>query len=330
MRRPYYLLGVLYLLIVTNIHAQETFEHPVDYNNFIVVEMNLVVMRNLEYISQSVHTENFSEIERKRKKVIKQIKEAHKKVQMQVAFKGGERLKTESLAVLELYLKVFEVELAEANILKQTSKESYEAMENYFKAQDLAEKNLGKAGDRFAKAQKLYAKKHKLDMTAETDSDAMDNQLKRISDVNEYTRKLFLAYFKVSKHSATFLDAVNEQNKTNIEGKRKRLVAAASTTLEMLRQMDGFSGDRDYLEKTIALVTFYETIGQKGFADIARVIKAKQEDLTQADIDAYNAAINEHNQKSMQLINDFNNAQLQLLQRNVPKYKVSKRKVRRM
>ena len=120
------------LLNVVAINAQQTFSHPIDYNNFIVEEMNQIVVKNLEYISQSVHSDNFEAIEAKRKNVIRQIQGAYKNVNNQEAFKNGEQLKIESLAVLGMYKKVFELELSEANMLKQTSQESYEAMEREY------------------------------------------------------------------------------------------------------------------------------------------------------------------------------------------------------
>ncbi len=329
--RNFTLLIVLWVL--TNpIMAQKNFAHPIDYNNYIVEEMNMIVMKNLEYISQSVHSDNFEAIEAKRKNVIRQIKGAHKRVNAQKAYDGGEQLKIESLAVLQTYQKVFEMELSEANMLKQTSQESYEAMERYFKAQDKAERNLGLASERFQRASMRYAKKHKIDnLKAEAEKDGMvENELKRISDVNEYTRKLFLAYFKVSKQNGIFFDAVNAQNKAGLEGKRKRVAMTASSTLDKLNTMEGFRGDTDFLEKTKALVLFYKNIAENGYRSIVKVVKKQQSDLTKEDVDGYNEAIEKSNIESPKLLNAFNEAQKRLLQKNIPKHNVTNKRVKRM
>lgn len=320
------------LLNVVAINAQKTFSHPIDYNNFIVEEMNQIVVKNLEYISQSVHSDNFEAIEAKRKNVIRQIQDAHKSVNNQEAFKNGEQLKIESLAVLGMYKKVFELELSEANMLKQTSQESYEAMERYFKSQDRAEKSLGKAGDRFQRASKSYAKKHKIDnLKEEGEVDpAVESQLKRIADVNAYTRKLFLAYFKVSKYNGIFFDAVNGQNKAGLEGKRRKVVMAANDILTHLNSMKGFRGDTDFLDKTKAIVQFYKDISENGYKSIVTVMKKKQSELSQKDVDGYNMAIEKSNKQSPKLLNEFNEAQKRLLQKNIPKHNVTNKKVRRM
>lgn len=319
-------------MAATPIFAQQEFAHPIDYNNYIVEEMNLIVMKNLEYISQSVHSDNFEAIEAKRKNVIRQIKASHKRVHGQKAYEGGGQLKIESLAVLETYQKVFEMELSEANMLKQTSQESYEAMEKYFKAQDRAEKNLGLASERFQKASKRFAKKHKIDnLRAEAEEGGMvENELKRISDVNEYTRKLFLAYFKVSKQNGIFFDAVNAQEKAGLEGKRRRVAMTASSVLDNLNTMKGFRGDTDFLEKTKALVLFYKNIANNGYKSIVKVVKKEQADLVKEDIDGYNEAIEKSNRESPRLLNAFNEAQKHLLQKNIPKHNVTNKRVKRM
>ena len=320
---------LLFFLISAFATAQE-FNHPVDYNNFIVEEMNEIVGKNLEYISQSVHSEDFNAIEIKRKNLVKQIQKAYNNISQTDPYEKGEKLQSECVEVLNMYKKVFEVEFQEVNSLRRSSKESYEAMEAYFAAQDKAEKNLSKATDRFYKAQKSFIKSHGIQMEKGGDKDSeMSQQFKNISEVNEYTRKLFLINFQLSKYNSIFFEAVSEKNTAGLDAKRKRIEAAADRSIEQMSKMKGYKGDKDLLEKTMKIAEFYKKMSSDGFASIVKVLKAKDKDLTQTDVDAYNEAIQEYNTTIPKLTDDFNNAQNELMKKHTPKVGVTNKKVKR-
>lgn len=325
MKRYLLLIG---LALVSSATFAQTFDQPVEYNNFIVEEMNGVVGKNLEYISQSVHSENFEQIEIKRKNVLKQIETAFTNISTAKPYEKGESLQAECVEVLNLYKGVFGTEMEEVNLLKESSQASFEAMETYFKAQDKAEKNLARATDRFYKAQKSFLKSHDIQMEAMENAE-QNNVLQEISDVNEYVRNLYLIYFQMSKYSTIFLEAAGNEDKAGIDGKRKRLVAAANRASEKLNKMSGFKDDETFLKSTKAMVNLYKDLGENGFADIVKAVKTKQEDLTQADVDAYNKAIEKLNTAAPKLNNDFNQAQMELLKKHIPKHNVMNNKIKR-
>jgi hypothetical protein len=307
----------------------QSFEHPVAYNNFIVEEMNAIVNKNLEYISQSVHSDNFEAVETKRKNLIQQIQTAYNNISKATPYEKGEKLKAECVEVLNMYKNVFEVEYQEVNILKQSSEGSFESMEAYFTAQDKAEKNLSKATDRFYKAQKSYIKIHNIP-TEESDGESeLEKQFKAISEVNAYTRELYLIYFQMTKYSSAFLEAVSQDDKGGIDGKRKRLEAAAEQALEKLTKMQGFKGDGGLLNATTKIANFYNELTKNGFVDVVKVIKAKQADLTQDDVDKFNAAIELFNTKLPELVAEYNEAQTELMKKHIPKGNIIDKKVKR-
>lgn len=319
---------IAFFLISTASFAQE-FEHPVEYNNFVVEEMNQIVGKNLEYISQSVHSDNFQQTEIKRKNLVKQIQSAYNNISQTNPYENGEKLQTECVEVLNMYKQVFEIEFQEVNVLKQTSKESYEAMEAYFLAQDQAEKNLSKATDKFYKAQKAFIKSHDIEMKEGESDNEMDAQFKKLSKVNEYTRILYLINFQLSKYNSIFFEAVGNNESAGLDAKRKRIESAADRSIEKMKKMEGFEGDRDLLDKTMKLAKFYKEMSANGFADIVKVVKSKQEDLTQDDVDRYNEAIEKYNTKIQRLTNDFNQAQNDLMKKHTPKVNVTNKKVKR-
>jgi|AntRauTorckE5430_2_1112549.scaffolds.fasta_scaffold10651_2 hypothetical protein len=307
----------------------QSFEHPVAYNNFIVEEMNAIVGKNLDYISQSVHSDNFEAVEVKRKSLVQQIQTAYTNISKATPYEKGEKLQSECVEVLNLYKDVFETEYQQVNILKQSSEGSFEAMEVYFMAQDKAEKNLSKATERFYKAQKNYIKIHDIPTGESNGSSALEKQFEAIAEVNAYTRKLYLIYFQMTKYGSTFLDAVGQDDKGGIDGKRKRLEAVSDQALEELSQMQGFKGDDGLLNATIKIAKFYNETSKNGFVDVVTVVRAKQADLTQADVDGYNEAIESFNKKFPGLVNEYNAAQTELMKKHVPKGNVVDKKIKR-
>lgn len=323
------LIVVVAFLSINAISFAQVFDHPADYNNFIIGEMNQIVTKNLEYISQSVHSDNFEQKELKRKNLVKQIKTAYENISGTKPYENGEKLQSECVEVLNMYKQVFEVEFQEVNLLKETSQESFETMENYFKKQSQAEENLAKATDRFYKAQKAFIKSHDIPMEKASADKTIEDQFKVMSEVNEYTRTLYLINFQLTKYNSIFFEAVGNKETAGLDAKRKRIESAADRSIEQMSKMEGFKGDRNLLDKTLKVAKFYKEMSANGFADIVKVLKAKQEDLTQDDVDKYNEAIQKYNTNIQGMTDDFNRAQSELMRKHTPKYNITDKKVKR-
>ena len=107
------------------------------------------------------------------------------------------------------------------------------------------------------------------------------------------------------------------------------MAAAANRATEKLDKMSGFKGDKSLLNSTKEIVNLYKDLAENGFVDIVKVIKTNQEDLTQDDVSAYNVAIEKLNTQSPKLNNDFNQAQMELLKKHIPKHNVMNNKIKR-
>lgn len=304
-------------------------QDAIEFNNSIVVQQALVTAKNLEYVSYSVHSKDFNEIEKKRKEITEQIDNSIKAVTALVAPEKGEDLKEEALEVFGMYKAIFDMDFVEVAKLKQDSESSYDAMENYFKAQEKAEKQLDKAGDRFTRAQERFAKRNDFKIEKSDGTDPLSEQIKTMNRANEYTRKIFLIYFKADKEHAAFMEAISKEEKS-LEGKRSKMEKAAEEGLSILKEMDGFEGDKAYLNATIKLMTFYKDIAANEFVDVVKVVTGKQEDLTQKDVDNYNKAIEKYNNGVNSLVMGFNEAYSALLKKHVPNVGVPKSKVQRL
>jgi len=339
MKNNYLLLAFLFLLCSsTFIKAQNT---ALEFNNLLVNEQNLVSAKNLEYVSYSVHSEDFATIEQKRLDVVKQIDASFKTISKKEAPEEVAKMKEEVLEVLKMYKTVFTLDFVEVNELKQNKQNSYTAMENYFKAQDDAEKKLSKASERFEKAQERFAKKMGLELKAQDEDVKKAEKFAVINEVYGYTREVFLIQFRVSKADAEFMEGLSEQKSASyLDNKRAKLEELAGEGVSALKSIKGFKGDTKYRDSALDLVKFYEEIAKKDYNDMVELarMQAKNPDrLSNEDIKKYNELVNSYNEtiatynkKMQELTFKLNEENSKLLQKYVPNIGVPKGKVQKM
>jgi len=292
--------------------AQEGSE-ALRYLEQINAEHNAVTGRNLEYIQYSVHVEDYAEVEKKRLEVLRQMDETIKRTAAIPAFKGNASMRDEMLATVKSYRESFNIEFNELNLLKKESKESFEAMEAYMKAQDEAEKKLGQVSTRFYAAQKAFAKDNNIRLVEAEEN----SEIEQINQVNAYHRAIFLKYFKVSKHNALFMDALAKEDAKGMERARMLLSNDADAALLVLRKMPAFRGDVAYRDATIKMIEFYDQLADDGYQKITLIRRKKE--LTQEDVDTFNGVIEYYNSNADLFLRNYHDALDQLLRNNVPK-----------
>ncbi|MEM7105550.1 MAG: hypothetical protein AAF502_20600 [Bacteroidota bacterium] len=300
-------------LMLNSVYAQD-FEHPVQYNNYIIDEQSMITNRNLDYITTSVHSNDLNAIEAKRQQVIQQIQVSLEKYRALPGFEGDSKMRDEAVAVLETYLETFNIDFSEALSLKAGSQESFEAMEKYYEAQDRAERKMAKATDRFNRAQEGFARKHEFEIV---EDEHASNKIKKIADLNEYTRVIYLKFFKVSKSNSAFFDALEAEKAITMDRKRVELQEDCSEALVFLDALEGFKGEKAYRTSAINLIEFHHNLAKDGFKTLVEVVE-KKDKLTQEDVDNYNRIIEEYNNKSQLLINIFNEENTRLMKRHIP------------
>ncbi len=323
-------LGIIILMIFSQrLTAQEhNFDSPAAYNNFIVMLHNNVTAKNLEYISQSVHSDDIRRVEQSRKDVINEIGQAIGKLAAIGPYEGDPALRDVGLEVLKLNLETFQLDFMQINQMKESRYDSFEALEKYFKAEDQAEKKLAETANRFREAQADFAAKNKLKLASEADP---ENQavIERINKLNTYTRIVFLQYFKVSRINAKFWDAINVKEARQAEELRKEMVDASTRSVAYLEKLSGFKDDTRYRDAALDLLKYFQQLSLNELKDLTRYqykLDHAEAVTTQEEVNEYNKMtqryneiIQEYNGKTQALINRMNAEQQGLLQRHIPK-----------
>lgn len=306
--------------ISLTISAQSN-DAPVKYLDALNNEHGQIINKNMEYIQHAVHNDNWQAVEEKRQEVIAQIEASQKRISALPPYEDDATMRDEMLEVLKMYSNSFKIEFNEVNLLKRDSKESYEAMEKYFQAQDAGEKKLAEAASRFEKAMEVFAQKHNIRLVANQENSEID----QLNKLNAYHRKVFLKTFKISKQNNAFMDAMNKKEKEEMKKLRAALIKDAKTELKILKAMPDFNGDTHFRDTAIEMIEFYQKLATDGYKILVEVNSKSQSELTQEDVDRFNEVITTYNTQIPNIQAKYNQAASQLMRKNVPKPRVVKR-----
>lgn len=312
----------LFLLLVTwpSIGQDTTefnFKNAGDYNNFIMKEMTATVQKNFEYISLSVHSDEFDQLENKRNEVIRQISLAKENIAKMPRIDGDARLRDEALDVLNEYQNAFTLDYKDIIGLKKKSKDSYESMEAYFRAEDEAEAKVNKATSQLRKAQAEYAEKNNMKIVENKTDDQLEQKMNKVIAVNNYWRVLFLNYFKVSRQYDLMWDALSQKKASVIDRERVRTIKVIDDVLPQLRSIGDFKGDTEFKDQTVNIIEYFQKVAAKDFVRIVDILGKRT--LDQPDIDEVNGIINKCNADHERLIYNWNIASQDLFRKNVDK-----------
>lgn len=279
-------------------------------------EMAVAVQKNFEYISFNVHSEEFERMEAKRKEVMQQIIQSKEKIKSMPALEGDTHLRDEAVEALLEYQHAFELDYKDIIGLKKKSKDSYEAMESYWKAEDKAEEKVNKATNRLRKAQQTYASKNNMTVADGKTDNALDQKMARITAVNNYWREIYLPFFKVSKEYDLLWDVLSREKSDPIDRQRGQVIRAASDVLPLLKAKPAFNGDVEFRDQTIDLLEYYQRVAETDFTKIVEVLSKKP---TSEEIDLINSIINKCNADHERLVYNWNIASKDLFKKNVDK-----------
>jgi hypothetical protein len=288
-------------------------DSPTEYNDYIVMEQSKLMGKVIEYIVQTIHNDNFREVESKRLEVIGQVELAIQRLEELPPFRGNDTMRREALEVFMLYRDAYVNDYSQINMLKQSREESFRAMSAYLAAQEAAEEKLRQNAQRLSQAQQAFAEAHRIRLT----SSPPDSTMMAISAVNHYSRAIFLEFFRVSKANGLCMDALNAQDSQRLLAARERLLEASNLSWEALRAAEPFKGSDNALRaKTLAYVAYHRLLAQKELPELVDIL-AKQE-REDADVDRYNAIIQTYNADIQKLVADFNQAHDDLFRNHIP------------
>ncbi|HEX6913735.1 MAG TPA: hypothetical protein VF145_00755 [Chitinophagaceae bacterium] len=307
-------------------------------------QMNATYMA---YMSAAGHGKRARKVEKLRLKTVETINETRITARGLGAYKGDNSLRESSVEYITLVYHVFNDDYAKIVNMEEIAEQSFDEMQAYLLLQEATSRKLKEAADKMEEAEKAFAKKYDIQLIE--GSSELGEKMELTSKLTHYKNQMFLLFFKCNWQDGQLTKAMNNKNVNDIEQARSALLKYAVEGLRDLDSLKHFNGDASLAQSCRQVLTFYRKMAEndapkltdfflknENFEKIKKAFESKPASKrTQADIDAYNKAVNEINdaanafnrineqvnKQKTQVLNNWEDTDKQFTDRNMPHYK---------
>lgn len=310
--------GVALVLLLSFTVSSQT---AVQYMDKIGKEFNRISEETWDYTYAVAHNKKGKQIESQRKQMLNANRSALNKIKNMPGFQGDNAYRDSTARYLELSYQVLNNDYSKIVDMEEIAEQSYDAMEAYMTAQELANDKLDAAFDVAAAAQQKFAADNNIKLT--DDKSKTGEKLEKASEVFKFYNKLFLIFYKPYKQELYLLEA---QMKGDINGMKQNQEALSklakeakekakpiepykkNTTLKpaLNEVMDFYIYEAD--TKITPLVDFY--LKKEKFEKLKTAMDQKGNKASKSEVDEYNKATAEYNKATAEynnISNDLNN-----------------------
>jgi hypothetical protein len=247
------LLTVFILLIAYTTHSQ-SFKNASEYLDFIATEQESVTKNMWKYTKAIAHSKNDRTINAKRNVLLKTVEKAIAKIENADGY-DGEDYKKQVLTYMRLNESLLNQDYAKIIDMKEVAEQSYDAMEAYVLARELADQKMEDAYNEYDTNFRLFAAKHNISIVeSETD---LGNKMKISNQVFNHYNELYLIYFKVSINEMYLIDALSKNDVGAIQQNANALSQTAKEGLEILKTIELYKNDKSIAEVTKDAFEFF-------------------------------------------------------------------------
>jgi hypothetical protein len=310
---------LLFFFMDLSLKAQ-TFNDAGSHMSFITQQNREIMQDVLSYTSAVAHGKSAKKVENRRQAQLQTTKDAIKKVSAMSPYKGDKDYRDSCVSFLNITYHILNDDYGKIVNLEEVAEQSYDAMEAYLLAQDLANEKLQEAHGRLMIVERSFAAKN--NVTLIESNDELSKKVEIASKVNTYHRKIYLIFFKSYKQEMYMLDAMSKKNVNGVEQNRNTLQNFSEEGIAKIIGIQAFNGDNSMIIASRQLLEFYKSeckdkvpgltafyLKEENYQKVKKAFDAKsQSERTQSDVDQYNKAVNEFNQA----VNEFNNTNNQL------------------
>ncbi|MEM5564400.1 hypothetical protein WNY78_04775 [Psychroserpens sp. AS72] len=336
-------LTLAFLFLATSITAQN-FNNASEYLDFVAEEQEEITKNMWRYTKAVAHSKSDRSIDGKRKKLLKTIDEAIAKITKADGFEDDD-YKNKVLRHMTFNKDLLNQDYAKIIDMKQVAEQSYDAMEAYILAQELADQKMEESQQEYERNFYEYAAKHNIQII-ESESD-LGKKMKISNEVFEHYHDMYLTYFKVYINEVYLMDAIEKNDVSAIQQNANALAAAAKEGLEILKTKDTYKKDKSIIEATKKAFEFFIDEGENQIPKITEFLiinedfekikttleQTNERKRTKEQIDNYNKKVKEvnkgadtYNKVNTQLntnrqnaINGLNNTNANFLSKHIPK-----------
>ena len=336
-------LTIAFLFIISTTSAQN-FKTATDYLEFVGKEQKAITKNMWRYTKAVAHSKSDRSIDGKRKNLLKSVDRAILKIKKANGFDGDD-YKNKILEHLTFNKNLLNQDYAKIIDMKAVAEQSYDAMEAYILAQELADKKMEESQRDYEKHLQEFATKHNINIV-ENETD-LGKKMKISNQVFEHYNDLFLTYFKVYINEVYLWDAIASNDVSAIQQNANALNTAAKEGLEILKTKSTYKNDNSILNATkkvfeffidesehqIPVITEFLILNEDFEKIQAAIDQTPERKRTETQIDNYNKKVKEINEAAdnynkvnaklheqrQKMINSLNTTNSKFLSKHIPK-----------
>ncbi|WP_323789686.1 LIC11966 family surface protein [Psychroserpens sp.] len=244
----------IFCFLVSNLVIAQSFKNASEYLDFVGEEQQAITKNMWKYTKAVAHSNSDRSIEGKRKNLLKTLDKALAKIEKADGFNGDE-YKNQVLKHMRLNKSLLNHDYAEIVDMKAVAEQSYDAMEAYILAQEMADKKMEESQQEYETNFYAFAEKHAIEII-ESEND-LARKMKISNEVFEHYNDMYLVYFKVYINEVYLWDAVRANDVSAIQQNSNALNAAAKEGIEILKTKSKYKNDDSIINATKTAFEFF-------------------------------------------------------------------------
>lgn len=337
------IVAVLFLVLpFAATHAQSS--DPVAYLSKFTESQRNINYEMLGYVSAVAHGKSAKKVAKQRTELITAISAARSKAAHLTDFDGDSNLRVASYNYFNIAYIVAKEDYGKIMDLEEIAEQSYDNMEAYLKAQEVANDKEHDAFEKADRELRAFAAKHHISITEDNSKDSKQSEI--VDKVTKYYNKVYLNFFKCNSTENYMIKALDKKDVNGIEQNKTALIKNCTDNLPLLDQIGAFETDNTLITAAKNLLNFYKKeatekmpiltgylVKNDNFQKMKTEMDSKTR--TQEDVDKFNAAVkdindavnvynktnNELNQTRNKLINELNDAVETFMSKHIPRHK---------
>lgn len=268
-----------------------------------------------DYIKKASKGRNAGKIEKRRLELIQTLRSSKFAAIKVKPFEGDRSLKDAVISFLDLNINVINDDFQKIVDLEKIAEDSYDYMEAYILLKERVNAKIDSASQALSAEERSFAERNNINLI-EAEETRLSQKIKNASRANKYYNKLYLIFYRSHWYEQEMLTALAAGNAADAEQFRQSLEAVSAEGKEALSEIPAYQNDRTLKTNCMAMLDFFENEavnhapGMINFyvekEDKEKTINAfsakKKSEITQQDVDQYNAAVGEYNE----LVNSYN------------------------
>ena len=321
--------------------------NPGEYMNYFSSEYLRIQEDMWDYTRTVSHGRSARKVEKRRAELIQSTGVALNKAKRAKDYNGDAAYRDSVISYFYIIDVVLREDYAKIVDMEAVAEQSYDAMEAYIMARELASDKLEEAGEMISDEHERFANDN--DVTIIENESKLDKKMEIANLVYDHYNEVYLIFFKSYKQEGYLIDAISRNDVSAIEQNRNALLDAIEEGMTKLSNVKKYEGDPAMITATRQLLNFYNREAEddvdlvlnfietnENFEKIKEAFDQKKpKNRTQEDVDEYNKGVNdvndavnkynqaneEANKERNELIDNWNKVAEKFTNRHVPKGK---------